>query len=853
MLTRRQTGIILRGLPVVVAAGVIFTLVSDHQKLRHQPVVKPDLPSSVTEHQLPVARVDLPIFVTLPEFKLIDQTGAVYGMRQLREKLWIANFICTRCQATCPRQTAELTKLQKELQKYPAWDDIRLVSISVDPEHDTPHVLAEYARQAQADPEHWKFLTGSRESIWELNQAGFKLPVEQNRSDASLPLFHSPKFVLVDFYGRIRGFYDGLTVEGIAQLSRDIVRAFEERLPVPQETIRPIWLDRRKQDQLETAAEIRPFHEFQFEDHVEESGITFRNKVVDDAGKLYEATHYDHGSGVSIADVDSDGRYDLYFVNQAGSNELWINAGSGRFVNSTESAGVALAGRISVAASFADIDNDGDADLFVTTVRHGNVLFENDGRGRFTDITQASGLDYSGHSSGAVFFDFNRDGLLDLFLANVGKYTTDEVRTVTMEPFRGEQPATITYYRAMSDAFAGHLKAERTERSRLYQNLGQRRFADVSDKVQWADICWSGDASPLDPNDDGWPDLYVLNMQGHDEYYENVQGERFERKSQTVFPDTPWGSMGIKVFDYDNDGNMDVFITDMHSDMSEEVRPDQEKLKSHMAWPDRIVQAGEFNLQPGRQAIYGNAFFHNLGDGRFQEISDSIGAENFWPWGLSVGDVNADGFDDVFITAGMGFGFRYGVNSLLLNERGERFRDCEFILGVEPRRDGRTAMPWYELDCDGIDRNHRLTEQKQLKGRHVVWSALGSRSSVIFDIDDDGDLDIVTSEYNSNPMILVSDLADRNPKLRFLKVRLIGKTSNRDGLGARVTIRIAAQAYSKVYDGLSGHMGHSLYPLYFGLGEADAVDSIEVAWPDGSRQVLRGPMEVNRLLEIVQQ
>ncbi len=837
MMFRNRAVAVLSGLAIIAVVGILLYKAPRRQK-------RPD--------PRPIAIQSLPILVTLPEFTLIDQTGARYGTHQLREKLWVADFIFTRCQATCPRQTAEMANLQQKLRKRDNWNECRLVSITVDPENDTPEVLTDYARHADADPEQWRFLTGSREVIWQLSQSGFKLPVGENPNDTDMPLFHSPHFVLVDFYGRIRGFYDGLTAEGLAELLDDIERVFEERVPIPDEIIRPDWLKLRKQKQLAAASQFRTFHEFQFEDCLEASGITFRNKVVDDAAKYFESAHYDHGAGISIADVDGDGRYDLYFVNQAGLNELWKNAGGGRFDNVTESAGVALPGRISVAAAFADIDNDGDADLFVTTVRHGNVLFENNGRGEFKDITTESGLEYSGHSSGAVFFDFNRDGRLDLFLTNVGKYTTDETRPVTMEPCRGEQPAAITYYRALSDAFAGHLKPELSERKILYKNLGQNHFIDVSEETQLIDTSWAGDASPLDVNDDGWPDLYVLNMQGHDEYYENQNGERFEKKSQAVFPNTPWGSMGIKVFDFDNDGRMDIFITDMHSDMSEKIGPQDEKLKSRMVWPEPYVQAGKFNPQPGRRSIYGNAFFHNEGDGRYAEISNLIGAENYWPWGLSVGDVNADGFDDVFITAGMNYPFRYGVNSLLLNELGQRFRDSEFILGVEPRRNGRTATPWFELNCDGSDRNHRNCEENELQGNHVVWSALGSRSSVIFDIDDDGDLDIVTNEYNSEPMVLVSDLAQKNPNLHFLKIRLIGKKSNRDGLGARVSLRAGGQVSSKVYDGLSGYLGHSLYPLYFGLGEAAVVDSINVSWPDGARQELEGPIDANRLIEIAQ-
>ena len=139
-------------------------------------------------------------------------------------------------------------------------------------------------------------------------------------------------------------------------------------------------------------AGVAAFHDFQFTDRLSASGITFRHRIVDDAGKTYKAAHYDHGNGLAIADVDGDGRTDLYFVNQVGGNQLWRNAGGGRFEDITASAGVAVPGKVSVSAGFADIDNDGDVDLYVTTVRGGNVLFENDGKGRFRDITAAAGL-----------------------------------------------------------------------------------------------------------------------------------------------------------------------------------------------------------------------------------------------------------------------------------------------------------------------------------------------------------------------------------------------------------------------------------------------------------------------------
>ena len=537
--------------------------------------------------------------------------------------------------------------------------------------------------------------------------------------------------------------------------------------------------------------------------------------------------------------MDGDGLYDIYFVTQVGDNELWRNLGGGKFENITQRAGVA-AEAIGVSASFADIDNDGDPDLYATVLRQSNVLFENDGTGTFKNISKDSGLDYKGHPSAAVFFDYNGDGLLDMFLTVVGQYTTDELKKASRSS-GSKKNSPHRYYAGFDDGFSGHLKPERTATSILFKNEGDNRFVDVSEKVGLKDGSWSGAASPIDVNEDGWPDLYVLNMQGHDQYYENVEGKHFVNKSREVFPKTPWGSMGVKVFDYNNDGKMDLYITDMHSDMSENIGLEREKLKSRMQWSEEF-------LRSGGNSIFGNAFYLNRGDGHFEEISDQIGAENYWPWGFSVGDLNADGYEDVFITSSMNYPFRYGVNSVLLNNRSEKFLDSEFILGVEPRRSGRTAQPWFELDCAWKDRNHQHCQNRN--GTVVVWGALGSRSSAIFDLDDDGDLDIVTNDFNSEPTVLSSNLSAKKQNLSFLKVELIGTASNRSGLGATVKVRVGTQTYTKVHDGQSGYLSQSLYPLYFGLGDAKVVDQIAVRWPSGREQIVSGPIAINSLVEV---
>lgn len=569
-------------------------------------------------------------------------------------------------------------------------------------------------------------------------------------------------------------------------------------------------------------------HAFRFTDRQPESGITFRHQIVEEGGKNWEPVHYDHGSGVAAADVDGDGRPDLYFVSLIGGNQLWRNLGDGSFEDITDRAGVAVGDGVSMAASFADYDSDGDPDLFVTTIRRGNRLFRNDGRGVFAEVGAEVGLDYSGHSSAGTFFDWDRDGDLDLFLANVGRFTTDE-----------ERPGGA--YKAMGDAFDGHLYPDRTEPSTLYRN-DDGRFTDASAEAGLVDTSWSGDASFADLAGDGYPDLYVLNMQGDNHFYDNAGGH-FTDRTAAVFPKTPWGAMGIKFFDHDNDADLDLMITDMHSDMSHEIPPGQETLKSEMVWEEDYLQGGADN-------IFGNAFWRNDGDGRFAEVSDALGAENYWPWGVHVSDFNADGWQDVFVSASMSYPFRYGVNSLLLNDAGRSFAHTEFLLGVEPRRDGRAKVPWFTLDCDdAADRAHLLCKGRS--GRWTVNGNLGTRGAIVLDIDADGDIDIVTNEFNAEPQVLVSDLAQSGP-IQWLQVRLRGTRSNRDGLGAVVRVVAGGRTLTQQADGKAGYLAQSDLPLYFGLGDATAIDRIEVAWPSGEVQVVTDGVAPNRVMEIVE-
>jgi cytochrome oxidase Cu insertion factor (SCO1/SenC/PrrC family) len=780
---------------------------------------------------------------SLPEFVLEDQRGETVSLIDLHGTVWIADFISTRDTDTSARVTRRLADLAKEVASNSTLKDVKLVSFSVDPDFDRPAVLRQYASVVGADQGRWMFLTGARSVVRALMRDAFKLPAS-DPDDEQKPIVRDQHVVIVDRAGRVRGSFDAFDDDARKRMDAMLMDVAGEPAPVdvyvPPDVAHPNWLDGQRAQQLAAASSIDAPHDFQFVDRIGASGITFRHVTSMDLGKYYRATHYDHGTAVAAADVDGDGLPDLYFVNQAGRNSLYRNLGGGRFEDITARAGVGVGDRACVGASFADIDNDGDPDLFVTSVRDGNLLFLNDGHGRFTDITASAGVGGTGgHSSGSVFFDFDGDGLLDLFVTNVGKYTQD-VR----------YPDGL--WKSFGDAFAGHLHPERSETSILYHNLGGGRFENVTMSSGLIHSAWSGDATPFDYDGDGRPDLYVAAMQGHDELWHNLGGGHFEKRSRQVFPATPWGTMGVKVLDWNGDGRFDLVATDMHTDMASELRPEDERKKHD----PKTMYSVRFMGTDGNHVL-GNALFTNRGSGAFDERSDAANVETGWPWGPSVGDLNADGWPDLFVSAGMNYPFRYRGNDVLLNERGKRFANAEFILRVEPRR--RLVRPWFELDCDGADAKQDICqgeiapvmtsdsrtpqERGQVGPRHgrvTVWAARASRSAVILDLDGDGDLDIVTNNYGDEPQILLSDLAQRSP-VHFLTVQLSGRQSNRQGLGAVVTVRAAGRAQVQVNDGKSGYLGQSAIPLYFGLGAATQADYVRVKWPTGREQTVAGP------------
>src|SRR5438445_2369436 len=432
-----------------------------------------------------------------------------------------------------------------------------------------------------------------------------------------------------------------------------------------------------------------------FEERAQEAGIAFRmHDLPKEQGEPFHINLYDHGSGLAAGDYDNDGREDIYFLNQLGPNAPYRNAGDGSFVDVTAKAGVALADRISVGATFADYDNDGWADLFVTSTRGGDVLFHNRRDGTFEDVTAAAGLSHVGHSQTPVFFDYDNDGDLDLYLTNTAQWTTDVFDSAT-RPLEGK-------------ADLGTTMTTPKEFNILYRNNGDGTFTDVTDRAGLRGRGWAGDVAVFDYDEDGFLDLFVPSMVGRGQLYRNTGHGTFQDVTAQTLGRTPYGSVGCKVFDYDGDGRLDLFVVDMHSDMwmgvdAAHLTVDVARQVQHRRFltpkgptvneeaPGLIsIQRAMFERQ-GEDfdaLLFGNAVYRNLGHGKFTETAVAAGLETLWPWGVATGDFDNDGHEDVFIPSGMGYPYYYWPNQLMMNNGDGTFHEQAAALGVEPPTDG---------------------------------------------------------------------------------------------------------------------------------------------------------------------
>jgi hypothetical protein len=578
------------------------------------------------------------------------------------------------------------------------------------------------------------------------------------------------------------------------------------------------WPETRERAAHEEAVPAGPKSGAGFRDMAEEVGINFRMHSL--PSEKFRGNLYDHGCGLAIGDFDGDGFEDIYFLNQFGANALYRNQGDGTFLDVSRAAGVALGDRVSVSATWADYDNDGRPDLFVTSARGGNVLFRNLGNGKFKDVSSEAGVGHVGHSQTAVFFDYDNDGFLDLLVTNTAKWTKD-----AFDP-SSRSYAGITEFWDL----AGCAK----EYNILYHNNRDGTFTDVAEKAGLKGQGWCGDVAVFDYDEDGRIDVLVTNMFGRTQLYRNNGNGTFTEVTAGTLGRTSWGAAGSKAFDFNNDGKLDLYIVDMHSDMwmpadatSSMIESIDERarytavsgLRKQFDEKNEKALADAFQIRY-TEVLFGNTFFKNLG-GKFEEVALKAGLETWWPWSIAVGDFDNDGWEDVFVASGMGFPYFYWPNYLLHNNGNETFTNRSHELGIEPPA-----------------RGHFLEDN---------MGPRSSRSAAVADFDHDGRLEIVTNNFNDRPYYFKSNLPRRN----YLACRLRGTQSNRDAIGAVARLYVGNQIMTRQVHPAGGYLAQSSSTLHFGLGDRHKVDRLEIRWPRGRRQTIPNPA-INKQHEIVE-
>ena len=546
----------------------------------------------------------------------------------------------------------------------------------------------------------------------------------------------------------------------------------------------------------------------------EATGVQFANMLPEDSTfNILNYLSYYNGGGVAAGDVNGDGLPDLYFTSNVGSNKLYINKGNYQFEDVTDRAGVAGTGGWTTGVTMADVNGDGKLDLYVSGVSylsmHGhNVLYINNGDGTFTDRTKEYGLDFEGYSTQAVFFDYDGDGDLDMYLLN---YSTHAERTVG-----GPEDRRIRNPRAGD---------------RLYRNDGGH-FVDVSAQ---AGIYGGAEGFGLgvvvsDVNQDGCPDLYVANdFQENDFLYINNCNGSFTESIARLTGHTSRFSMGVDAADFNNDLRIDLITMDMLPER-EDILKTSASSESFSLYNMRL-KAG-YHPQFAR-----NALQLNRGAGYFSEIGNLAGVSaTDWSWAPLFADLDNDGRKDLFITNGI---FRRPNDLDYIDFVGNAANQASLVQGNSQRNLALVrTMPQVPLSKYAYRNNGNLTFTNVADAWGLGQKGFSNGAAYV-DLNNSGALDLVVNNVNAPASIYRNHAREQNGN-HSLRVTLRGDGANTAGIGASVTIWHGATHQLLEMMPTRGFLSSVDPRLHFGLGHLQRVDSLRVVWPDHRFQVLAG-------------
>ena len=567
----------------------------------------------------------------------------------------------------------------------------------------------------------------------------------------------------------------------------------------------------------------------------DETGIDFNNRIKDDKDKnIFAYANFYGGAGVGVGDFNNDGLQDIFFAGNMVPDKLYINQGNLSFIDKTEEAGIINFDGWSTGVTVADINNDGHLDIYVSRELYDenpewrrNLLYVNKGDGTFEEKAETYQIANTERTRHATFLDYDKDGLLDLFL-------------LTQPP----NPGSLSQYHNADNLLIPEYALK------LYKNNGDT-FKDVSKLAGIDRTGFPNAVSASDINNDGWTDLYVANdFYAPDFLFLNNQDGTFSSIEKSALKQTSYYSMGVDVADINNDQNLDIFVLDM-------VSEDNFRLKSNMSGMNigsfwKVVEDGG-----GFQYMY-NTLQLNNGNETFSNIAQFSGmAATDWSWSNLIADFDNDGLKDTYVTNGLLRDIRNTdadknvanyINTTRANwlQKNPNAQNIKSIWDVVDLEKAVSMVPSQPLRNYAYKNKGELEFENSSKEWGLDDESF-SNGSAYADFDNDGDLDLVVNNINNEAFIYRNNSETANDR-NFLRIELVDD-NHKPTFGARVQVYTSQGVQTLETTNVRGIYSTSESTLHFGLNNLNKIDSLTVLWPNGNITSKKN-IQTNQILKI---